>query len=58
VGHGKYEPAALVGDLAEELALQPFDVDNGERAAGFRGAKDVSKAGGNRDLDGFNFGLR
>src|ERR1035438_3856430 len=47
VSHGKHEPAVLCGDLAEQFALNPFEVNDGKRAARFRGGENVPRASGN-----------
>ena len=57
VSHGKHEPAVLCGDLAEQFALNPFEVNDGKRAARFRGGENVPRASGNCDLYGLDHGL-
>src|ERR1017187_3132479 len=57
VSHGKHEPAVPCGDLAEQFALNPFEVNDGKRAARFRGGENVPRASGNCDLYGLTTGL-
>ena len=57
VGHREDQPALLFRDLAEDLALQPDEVHDGEGAAGFRGSEDVTRARRDRDLHRLDLGL-
>lgn len=54
--HGNDELAVLLRKLFEELPLQKFNVDNGERAPVALRGKDVAVPDGNRDL--YRFHLR